>query len=147
MIRTTICALTAAISCTLSAAAAGFPARQTYCSDSLVRGTYAIQLQGTQALPDGSTANIIGVVIRVYDGEGRVTQWDNVKNSVTGYVPNRYGAGRYQVHDDCTVDVVFNPAPGATIQERLVIMDDGNELRSITVLPPGLFVSSTSKRI
>ena len=30
--------------------------QRTFCRDNLVRGTYAIQLQGTQALPDGSTA-------------------------------------------------------------------------------------------
>ena len=121
--------------------------RQTFCSDSLVRGTYAVQLQGTQAQPDGSTANIIGVVIRLYDGEGTVTQWDNVKNSATGYTPNRYGNGTYHVNDDCTVDIEFHPAPGFVIKERAVIVDGGRELRSITVLPAGLFVTSTAQRV
>ncbi len=121
--------------------------QRTFCSDTLVRGTYAVQLQGTQAMPDGSTANIIGVVIRFYDGQGVVTQWDNVKNSATGYTPNRYGSGTYRVNDDCTVDIEFRPAPSVTIQERAVVIDGGRELRSITVLPAGLFVTSTSQRI
>ena len=121
--------------------------RQRFCSDSLVRGTYGGQLQGTQTLPNGSVQNIIGVVVRVYDGDGGVTQWDNVKNSANGYVPNRYGSGTYIVNDDCTVDIVFNPAPGFTIQERAVVVDNGRELRSITVLPTGLFVTSVQQRI
>jgi hypothetical protein len=121
--------------------------RQRFCSDSLVRGTYGGQIQGTQTLPNGSVQNIIGVVVRVYDGEGNVTQWDNVKNSANGYVPNRFGMGTYKVNDDCTVDIVFNPAPGFTIQERAVVVENGRELRSITVLPAGLFVTSVQLRI
>lgn len=121
--------------------------RQTFCSDKLIRGTYAIQLQGTLALPNGSTANIIGVVIRTYDGKGAVTQWDNVKNSASGYTPDRYGTGTYHVNEDCTVDIEFHPAPGATIQERAVIIDGGREIRSITVLPTGLFVTSVAQRV
>ena len=83
----------------------------------------------------------------MYDGNGGVVQWDNVKNSATGYIPNRYGSGTYKVNDDCTVDIVSHPAPTATIQERAVIVDSGRELRSITVLPPGLFVTAIHQRI
>jgi hypothetical protein len=113
----------------------------------MVRGTYAIQMQGTQVQPDGSIANVIGVVVRYYDGRNGVTQLDNVKNSATGYVPDRYGAGTYQVNDNCTVDITFHPAPNVTIQERAVIVDEGRELRSITVLPAGLFVTAVAQRI
>ncbi|MEO8506328.1 MAG: hypothetical protein ABI593_01705 [Betaproteobacteria bacterium] len=137
----------AAAAAFMSASALADNDTRRYCSDSLVRGTYAAQLQGKLTLPDGSTQEIIGVVIRVYDGNGGVMQWDNVKNSVTGYVPNRYGTGTYQVNDDCTVDIVFHPAPTATLQERAVIVDNGRELRSITVLPAGLFVTAIHQRI
>jgi hypothetical protein len=123
------------------------PERKRYCSESLVRGTYAIQLSGKQTLPDGSVQELIGVVIRLYDGNGHVYQWDSIKNSVTGYTPNRYGQGSYHVNDDCTVDIEFNPAPTVTIRERSVIVDEGRELRSITVFPAGLFVTSIQQRI
>jgi len=139
--------LVAAVGLSASGAALADRAKQRFCSDSLVQGTYAGQIQGTQTLPDGTVQNIIGVVVRVYGGDGTVTQWDNVKNSGTGYTPNRYGAGTYKVNDDCTIDTLFQPAPGFTIQERAVIIDEGRELRSITVLPTGLFVTSTQQRI
>jgi hypothetical protein len=140
-------ALLAAVTAAASASAFADNDVRRYCSDTLVRGTYAIQLQGNQTMPDGSVQNIIGVVVRVYDGEGGVQQWDNVKNSVTGYVPNRYGTGTYKVNDDCTLDVTFHPVPTVTLQERGVIVDNGRELRTVTVFPTGLFVTSVAQRI
>lgn len=131
-----------------TAATAANPEPKRFCSDSLVRGTYAGQLQGKVRLPDGTTAaEIIGVVIRLYDGKGGVAQWDNVRNSASGYVPNRYGQGTYRVNDDCTVDVEFQPSPTTRIVERAVIVDDGRELRSITVEPATLWVTSVQQRI
>ena len=85
---------------------------------------------------------VIGVVVRHYDGRGGVTQVDNVKGAISGYVPDRFGTGTYQVNDDCTVVVNFQPAPGVLIEERLVIVDKGRELRSFTVLPTTLMVTS-----
>jgi hypothetical protein len=61
--------------------------RGTRCSDRTVRGTYAIQIEGTRPVPPaagGGVEAVIGVVIRTYDGAGGFTQIDNVKGSVTG---------------------------------------------------------------
>ena len=111
------------------------------CSNATLRGTYGIQMQGTRAVP-GGTETVIGVVVRHYDGAGGVTQVDNIKGSITGIVPDRPGAGTYQVDDDCSAVVEFQPAPGILIQERMVIVDHGHELRSITVLPAQTMVTS-----
>jgi hypothetical protein len=145
--RNLICTLVLATVAAASGNASADPERKRYCSESLVRGTYAIHLSGKQTLPDGSVQEIIGVVIRLYDGDGHVIQWDSIKNSVTGYTPNRYGQGTYRVNDDCTVDIEFNPAPTVTIRERSVIVDEGREMRAITVFPAGLFVTSIQQRI
>jgi hypothetical protein len=116
------------------------------CSDATLRGTYGIQMQGTRPAP-GGTETVIGVVVRRYDGSGGVTQVDNIKGSITGIVPDRPGAGTYQVFEDCSAVVDFEPAPGILIQERLVIVDHGRELRSITVLPAQVMVTSTQIRM
>ena len=117
------------------------------CSESLVHGTYGIQMQGTNLAPGGSPQNVIGVVVRYYDGHGGITQFDNIKGSITGLVPNRFGTGTYQVNEDCTVDMLFQPAPGVLIQEKAVIVDNGQELRSITVLPVTTMVTAVHRRI
>jgi hypothetical protein len=118
------------------------------CSDATLDGTYGIQFQGTRfAPPSGPIEKVIGLVIRHYDGNGIVTQVDNVKGAISGYVPDRIGSGTYHVNDDCSVVVDFQPAPGIFIQERLVIVDKGHELRGITVLPPTLMVTSTQLKM
>ena len=115
------------------------------CNNRMLRGTYGIQMQGTRpAPPNGPMETLIGVVVRNYDGRGGVTQIDNIKGSISGFVPDRFGSGTYQVRDDCSVIVIFQPAPGVVIEERLVIVDGGAELRSITITPATLMVTSTS---
>jgi len=126
-------------------AAAG-PAPRASCGANMVRGTYGIQLSGHRPAP-GGTETVIGIVVRHYDGEGGIQQWDNVKGEITGYVPSRFGTGTYKVNDDCTVDMEFHPGPGITIVERGVIVDGGNEIRTITVVPAGVMVTATHIRI
>jgi hypothetical protein len=123
----------------------GFP-----CTDGTIRGTYGIQMQGTGPVPPpvGGTQTVIGVVTRTYDGMGNFTQIDNIHGSVTGWVPDRQGSGTYQVNRDCTAATQFVPGPGApVIEERIVIIDGGSELRSVTVSPLASMISTVAKRI
>jgi hypothetical protein len=122
----------------------GFP-----CTDATIRGTYGIHLQGTGPVPPpvGGTQTLVGVVRRTYDGMGNFTQIDNVHGSVTGWTPDRPGSGTYQVNPDCTAATQFQPGPGAPlIEERIVIVDGGSELYSITTNPPPLLVTTIGKR-
>ena len=118
------------------------------CSDSTLDGTYGTQFQGTRpSSPGGPIESVIGVVIRHYDGEGGVTQVDNVKGSISGYVPDRLGFGTYHVNEDCSAVVTFQPAPGIFIEERLVIVDKAHELRGISILPPPLMVTNVQLKM
>jgi hypothetical protein len=116
------------------------------CTDATIRGTYGIQMQGTIPGPGGSQA-AIGVAVRTYDGAGGFTQIDNLKGALTGIVPDRPGAGTYQVNEDCTAVMLLQPGPGVFIEERVVIVDHGNELRSITANPPPIMISAVARRI
>ena len=111
---------------------------------------YGIQMQGTQPVPPpqgGGTQTLIGVVVRTYHGDGTFGQVDNIKGSVTGLVPDRPGSGTYQVNSDCSGVTLFQPGPGITIEERMVIVDRGNEIRSIVSSPLAVMVSTEQKRI
>jgi hypothetical protein len=129
-----------------AAAAAANPAPRTWCDNHAVQGTYGIQMSGHRPAT-GGTETVIGVVVRQYDGLGGIQQWDNIKGEVSGYVPARYGTGTYHINDDCTIDLEFHPAPGLTIIERGVIVDGGDEVRTITVAPAGVMVTATHRRI
>lgn len=121
-----------------------------HCSNVTIRGTYGLNIQGTRPVPPplgGGTETIIGVVLRTYDGAGNFTQIDNVKGSVTGIEPDRFGVGTYQVSLNCTAVTRVEPGPGIVIDERMVIVDGGAETRSITASPQGVMVTALGRKI
>jgi hypothetical protein len=120
------------------------------CTDRSVAGTYGAQVQGTRPVPGNPAAGIEsfnGVVIRTYDGAGGFTQIDNVKGAIAGIVPDRPGSGTYEVRPNCTMVAQLQPAPGVLIEERLVILHDGSELRSMTASPLAIMATAVHKRI
>jgi hypothetical protein len=117
------------------------------CSAKTLKGTYGIQMQGTRPAPGGGLETVIGVVLRTYDGIGNFTQTDNVKGSVSGIIPDRPGHGTYEVNADCTGVIQLSPAPGVLIEERMVIVRRGDELRTITASPLPIMVSTVQLRI
>ena len=122
--------------------------RHRGCSDRTLRGSYGIQIQGTRpSAPGGPLETVIGVVIRTYDGEGGFIQTDNVKGSVSGILIDREGSGTYEVAADCTAVVQLQPGPGILIEERMVVVDDAEQLLSGTIAPGPVMVTAVHKRI
>jgi hypothetical protein len=117
------------------------------CSEATVRGDYGIQIQGTRPAPGGLTESVVGVVLRTYDGQGNFDQVSNVKGSITGTVPDSQGSGTYQVNPDCSGIIRFQPAPGILIEERLVVVGHGREIRAAVMVPTAVAISSVHQRI
>jgi hypothetical protein len=121
--------------------------RGKQCSEATVRGDYGIQIQGTRPAPGGLIESVIGIVLRNYDGHGNFSQVSNVKGSITGTVPDSQGSGTYEVNADCTGIVRFEPAPGVLIEERLVIVDNGREIRTAVMVPTAVMITGVHQRI
>jgi hypothetical protein len=120
------------------------------CSDATLRGAYGIQMQGTRPSgpPPAPAETVNGVVLRIYDGEGGFTQFDNVKGSITGIPPaTREGAGTYVVNADCTGETLFDPGNGVVIVERLQIVRGGREVFTIVASPAPVMVSTVQKKV
>jgi hypothetical protein len=117
------------------------------CSEATVRGDYGIQLQGTRPAPGGLTESVVGIVLRTYDGQGNFDQVSNVKGSITGTVPDAQGFGTYEVSPDCTGVIRFQPGPGILVEERLVIVDNGREIRAAAMVPTAVAIASVHQRI
>jgi hypothetical protein len=117
------------------------------CSEATVRGDYGSQIQGMRPAPGGLTEAVIGIVFRTYDGLGNFSQVANVKGSITGTVPDSEGFGTYEVHPDCTGIIRFQPGPGILIEERLVIVDNGREIRTAVMVPTAVVITSVQQRI
>ena len=121
--------------------------RWKQCSEATVRGDYGIQIQGTRPAPGGLTEAVIGIVFRNYDGQGTFTQVSNVKGSITGTIPDSESVGVYQVNPDCTGSLRSEPRPGVLIEERLVIVDNGREIRAAVMAPTAVVITSVHQRI
>ena len=117
------------------------------CSEATVRGDYGIQIQGTRPAPGGLSESVVGVVFRTYDGQGSFSQVSNVKGSITGTVPDSQGFSTYEVNSDCTGSIRFQPGPGILIEERLVIVDNGREIRAAVMVPTAVVITSVHQRI
>jgi hypothetical protein len=117
------------------------------CSEATVRGDYGIQIQGTRPAPGGLTESVIGIVLRTYDGHGNFEQVSNVKGSITGTIPDAQSIGTYEVNPDCTGIIRAQPAPGVLLEERLVVVDDGREIRAAVMVPTAVVITSVHQRI
>jgi hypothetical protein len=117
------------------------------CSEATLRGDYGIQIQGTRPAPGGLTESVIGVVLRNYDGHGNFSQVSNVKGSISGTVPDAQGFGTYEVNADCAGIVRFQAAPGVVIEERLVVVDNGREIRTAVMVPTAVMITGVHQRV
>jgi hypothetical protein len=121
--------------------------RGKQCTEATLRGDYGIQIQGTRPAPGGLIESVIGIVLRNYDGHGSFSQVSNVKGSLTGTIPDSQGVGTYEVNADCTGVVRFEPAPGVLLEERLVIIDDGREIRTAVMVPTAVMITGVHQRL
>lgn len=117
------------------------------CSEATVRGDYGIQIQGTRPAPGGLTESVIGIVFRNYDGQGNFTQVSNLKGSITGTNPDSESFGTYEINANCTGVIRFQPLPGVLIEERLVVVDDGREIRAAAMAPTAVVITSVHQRM
>jgi hypothetical protein len=121
------------------------------CGEVTLRGAYGLQFQGTRPVrppfPPG-IESFIGIAIRTYDGEGHFTQISNVKGSVIGVEADVESTGTYQVNDDCSgTDVLEVFEGGPVITDRLVIVEDGREVRIAVMTPVAIVNSGVMQRI
>jgi hypothetical protein len=117
------------------------------CNEATVRGDYGIQVQGTRPAPGGLIEGVIGVVHRTYDGQGNFSQVSNLKGSITGANPDSASIGTYDVNPDCTGVIRFQAPSGALIEERMVIVDSGREIRTAVMVPTAVVMTSVHQRI
>jgi len=97
----------------LSTQAMSATSPDTTCDLGTIRGIYGIQMQGTRPVSPGVSEQVVGVVLRTYDGRGYFEQIDNIKGSMTGISPDREGSGTYEVNADCTGTTSFQPDPNS----------------------------------
>jgi hypothetical protein len=115
---------------------------QPWCSSDTVRGTWAYQGRGTvMATVPGASSPVpvpfAALGIGTIDHQGRYAF--RATTSLGGQIQDVDFSGSIQVNPDCTGTAAYTSGPmqGA---DRLVILDNGNEMRSMpTAFPLGPF--------
>ena len=132
---------------------------QIVCTNATLEGDYGFIVTGTRPSgPGGPVETVVGVAMTHFDGNGNLTQTDNIHGSITGLAaPNRQGTGTYTINADCTGTMkLTNPgAPALTL--AIVVVDDGNEVRAAVMDPtasvtagvpaPQVMVTSNGRRV
>jgi hypothetical protein len=131
--------LTAAIGLpALSAAAWAGGADDFGCSNATLKGEYAFGVTNF-------TIPQVVAGIKVFDGNGNLTQRDYIGNSVPAqFAPPGQERGTYSVNADCTGSMVINlntpgaPPPNGVIEILFVISDGGRHIHEVVsqLTPP-----------
>lgn len=133
---------------------------QTTCSNTTLEGDYGFILTGTRptANPGAPVEAVVGVAMTHFDGNGNLTQTDNIHGSVTGFAaPDRKGTGNYTINPDCSGMMTLSSPGSPVLTLRIVVVDNGNEVRAAVVdptatvgpggPPPQVMVTSNGRRV
>ena len=108
------------------------------CSNATLKGEYAFGVTNL-------TIPQVVAGIKVFDGNGNLTQRDYIGNSVPAeFAPKGQERGTYTVNPDCTGSMVINlnvpgaPPPNGVIQILFVISDGGRHIHEVVsqLTPP-----------
>ena len=118
------------------------------CSNRSLRGAYAFAIEGV--FVDAPTPlPLRGVALTYFDGRGHLAQVDHVV--FNGVLPPQDwtpATGTYRVNADCTgeAEIIIPGSPFSPVTLRLVVGEDGTQLRTV-VSKPGYVVSSTATKV
>ena len=117
------------------------------CSERMLKGTYGVTLSGLRPGAGGALEQFVGVSMQTYDGQGRFTQTDNTHGPTTA-MTDQPGWGTYSINPDCsgtkTLWLQGLPFP---IENRIVVLDKGDEVRMVVMSPAPIVVTATGRRI
>ena len=120
------------------------------CTEATIRGTYGIQMQGTNPVPPPLGGGI-QTSSAWWCGPMMATARSIRSTTSRALSPasclTAPATEPYQVNDDCSGVTLFQPGPGITLEERMVIVDHGNEIRTIVSSPQAVMISTVQKRI
>jgi hypothetical protein len=117
------------------------------CSARTLKGSYGVTLSGLRPGVGGALEQFVGVSLQTYDGQGNFTQTDST-HGPSGAATDQPGWGTYTVNPDCTgTKTLWLEGLPFTIENRMVILDQGGEIRIVVMSPPPIVVTAQGLRI
>ena len=116
------------------------------CNEGTLKGIYGVTLSGVRPGTGGVPEQFVGLSMQTYDGQGNFTQTDNT-HGPSGTATDQAGWGTYTINPDCsgtkTLWLQGLPFP---IENRIAILDKGDEIRIVVMAPPPIIVSAMGRR-
>jgi hypothetical protein len=105
------------------------------CTDRTIRGNYGFSIDGTVLAGTPGAFLLRGVAMTHFDGAGNLSQVDfATRNGAPMFADWRSAVGTYAINPDCTGTAEIVPSDGSpTLHLRLVVVDQGREIRTIVV--------------
>jgi len=106
------------------------------CTNATLLGAYAFQITGQILAPAAAAGPVAGVALTLFDGNGNLTQVDNVvHNGIAPAEDWRPATGTYTVNPNCTgtftlvtqPSVASDASPPLTV--HFVVTRDGSQIR------------------
>ena len=121
---------------------------QTICTNATLQGNYGFTVSGMRPTgPGGPVETIVGTAMTNFEGNGNLTQVDNIHGSLAGFpTPDRPGSEMYSINPDCSGTMTLIAAGSPTLTLRIVAIDNGNEVRTVVVDPVTAVVTSNGRR-
>lgn len=105
------------------------------CSNRTLRGDYGLIGGGTRAVAGGATEAFATVSMVTYDGNGTFTAVGVSHGQLTGVRAGAPVSGTYYVNVDCTGGQLTNIPGVPPLEDRIVIVDKGREVRTLVISP------------
>jgi len=122
---------------------------QATCTNATLEGDYGFTVTGMRpSAPGGPIETIVGVAMTHFDGNGGLTQTDNIHGSISGFqTPDRPGTGTYTINSNCTVTMTLTNQGAPALTLRIVIVDNGDEVRAAVMSPAPVMVTSNGRLV
>ncbi len=118
------------------------------CSNQTLNGDYGFTITGFRVPAPGVYVPMEGTALTHFDGNGGLTQIDNVNTGAGPLPTDRLGEGSYQLNADCSGTMTIQPKdhPEQAIQLHIVVVNEGKEIRT-GVVSPGIVVTSNGRKM
>ena len=119
------------------------------CSLATLKGDYGFAVTGTRPSgpPPAPLEQMVGVVLRTFDGLGHLTGTENIHGSISGLVPDRQVTGTYSVNEDCSGTMNLTAAGIPPLEMRFVIVNKGKEIQAAVMSPATVMVTANGSKI
>lgn len=130
-----VVALGAAIAVSVSWDVSAQAKARRACGTHTLHGDYGLQGTGVRGLGPGAFETFATISMVTYDGEGGFTADGVSHGATTGVRSGLPVSGTYYVNPDCTGGQTTNIPGVPPLEDRFVIVDNGNEVRTVVVAP------------